>query len=516
MPTGIANILYGLTGQPDPARQIAELLSGSTAQQGGVGPQGPVPPTQQPAPPATPGAPQSGGPQQPRALESSPDMAGSYQQLAQPNLMQLYLQLDARNRASEGINKGLALIAANYAGNPVSMRAIMDSVNGGGADAGSTVGNLMSLYSQQQNMSAQREMLAASPEIAQRTGLPLAVVQARIMAGGGADLVKDMETPEIGRNYDWARRTYSASHPNASADEIDEGAQNILLGVGGTGGDALTKSYRIEKLIFQRNNPGQPLPWGNDDPMAFASWKNRQDALATDQQEAAQKLHSGYAQNITTLRGNIGGIIGLKPGGDPNNPDDYDQDRMALLKNALSKPGAQAYLSGDPTDWRTQAKGIALEPEEKKLLDDIRDTTDKNQLFGSLNARAPKRGVSDVAAIGTGLARMQNVRQGFDSFMDGAKKTITAADTALGNGFGAAGEAENAPDYTKPLIDDAYLPGGSMYPYGKKPAPMTSDQIAQATAKIKSAADPEGERQILIKAARANNIDASPLQQMRL
>ena len=54
-------------------------------------------------------------------------MAASYQQLANPpNLLSLYLQIDARNRASQQINSGLALIAANHC--PPSMReSIMQS-----------------------------------------------------------------------------------------------------------------------------------------------------------------------------------------------------------------------------------------------------------------------------------------------------------------------------------------------------------------------------------------------------
>jgi hypothetical protein len=234
--------------------------------------------------------------------------------------------------------------------------------------------------------------------------------------------------------------------------------------------------------------------------------------MVKDQTEANEKRPQ-YTQNLTGVRNSLGSIIGLKPGGDPNNPDDYDPAQVAKLKHALSATGAQAYLSSDPKDWSTQnVTGGLLSPEDKEVLDEIRHTTDPKQLLGTLNTRAPKRGVSDVSAIGSGLEGMTNVRKPYDDYINGVKSTITATDTATGNAFGASGHAEDAPDYTKPLIDPAYLQGGSMYPFGKKTIPMTPDQLAQAQAKIKAAADPGAERQILIKVARANNIDTKPLQ----
>src|SRR5215469_8730784 len=204
---GLADLLY--LGQPNPAQQIAAALSGQP-QPGqppqGAGPNGPPPTSPNgPAPaqqqnPAPGSPPPPGSPPQPQALQSSPDMSASYQTLANPqNLMSLYLQLDARQRASDQINRGFALIAANHAGNPAMARSIMDSVGGGG-DAGSTVGNLMSLYQGQQQMSAQQSMLGQAPAIAAKLGMPEAVVRSEIMAGRGPDLVKAMEPTDLQRN----------------------------------------------------------------------------------------------------------------------------------------------------------------------------------------------------------------------------------------------------------------------------------------------------------------------------
>jgi hypothetical protein len=449
-------------------------------------------------------------------------MSASYQTLANPpNLMSLYMQMQQRDQAMQGFNSGLALIAANHS--PPSMRqAIMQSLTGGGQDAGQTVGNLMSLYNTQNQMAAQQQLLAQAPQIAQKLNMDEGTVRAEIMAGRGPDLVKasepTTETRDIQAKHDMFIKGAVAQGqtPEAAEQDWQRNYLPFIISGGAGGGDATTKSWQTDRIMWDRDHPGEPYPWGDNNPSSYGLWKAKQGEMVKDQEDARDKLHKGYEQNITELRGHLGNIIGLKPGGNPNNPDDYDQAKQALLKSALSKPGAQAYLSADPKDLTTQALGAALSPEEKAVLDEVRATTDPKSLYGTLGQRAPRRGQSDVSELNAGLNDMTNLRKGFDRYLDGVKTTITSADQALGNGYGAAGEAENAPDYTKPLINDAYLPGGSMYPFGKKTMPMSNDDIAQATAKMKAAQDPEKERQILIKIARANNYDVKPLQNLRL
>src|SRR5215469_4476708 len=161
----IGDLLYMLSGQPDPARQIAQALDPLSqpgpqpAAQGGAGP-GSGPPSSPAGGPAPaqggnsyPGQPQPpGSAPQPMAYQSSPDMAASNQQLANPpNLMSLYLQLAQRQQANDQISRGLALIAANHSA-PGMRNAIMQSAMGGGMDAGQTMNNLMNIYSMQQGM----------------------------------------------------------------------------------------------------------------------------------------------------------------------------------------------------------------------------------------------------------------------------------------------------------------------------------------------------------------------------
>jgi hypothetical protein len=449
------------------------------------------------------------------AYQSSPDMAASYGALANPpNLMSLYTQMYERDRADDQFNRGLAIIAANHS-SPEMARAIMGSV--GNSDPSAMVGNLISLNQTQQQMAGQQGLLAQAPAIAAKLNMDPAVVRSEILAGRGPDLVKALEPTTTERDIQGKHDIFIKSaiaQGQSPADAEADWNKNQLPFIlnAGMGGDAATQSWRNEKIIWNQQNPGKPVPWGNDDPQSFALWKAQQDQLTKDQTEAMDK-RTGYTQNLTDVRNGIGSIIGLKPGGNPNNPDDYDPTQVAKLKHALNADGAQAYLSGDPKDWTTQnVTGALLSPEDKAVLDKIREASDPKQLLGTLGTRAPKRGVSDVNAIGQGLGGLGNVRKPYDDWLNGAKSTIISTDTATGNAFGASGHAEDAPDYTKPLIDPAYLQGGSMYPFGKKPTPMSPDQVAQATAKIKAAQDPAAERQILIKVARANNIDTTPLQ----
>jgi hypothetical protein len=534
---GLADLLY--LGQPDPARQLAMALAGRQQPQPPQGgpPPGPAPgpadpnapaPNAQPvnadpnapAPNPAPGqpAPPNSAPQ-PQALQSTPDMAASYQTLANPpNLMSLYLQLQQRQSASDQINRGLALITANHS--PPSMReAIMQSLTGGGQDAGQTVGNLMSLYQGQQQMAANQQLLAQSPDIATKLGMPEGVVRAEIMAGRGAELMRGLEPTDMARNYAWAHDTYAKAHPGASPDEIDQGAQGILLGMGGGGGDSATRSWRAAKIQWDQNpaTKGTPYPWGGgaeDNPTSFAAWQGAQKAEETkqteDQQEAAGKLPT-YVQNLTGARNKIADIIGLQPGGG------QDPAKKALLQSIIGNPFAQSYVNGEPgvgREWTAWWSGLSQE--QKQVLNDIKEATDPNTLIGGLGKRAPKRGAADVNDITSGLSGLRDVTKGYDHWLDGAIGTVGAIDTATANAYGASGQADNAPENVKDRIDPTYLYGGKLYPKGAHPLPIPPDQLTATQAQIKGAPNPEMARQNAIKYFLARNFDPTPLKNMGL
>ena len=454
-------------------------------------------------------------------------MSASYAQLANPpNLMSLYLQMQAKQSAEDGINRGLALITANHS--PPSMReAIMQSMTGG-PDAGQQVNNLMSLYNAQQGMAARQQEMASAPDIAAKTGLPISFVQGEIAAGRGGELMRGMEPTDMQKNYAWARKTYADAHPGASPDDIDQGAQGILLGVGGMGGgDSATRSWRAAKIQWDQNpaTKGTPYPWGSgadDSPTSFAAWqtnqKTQEAAQANDMAEAASK-RPGYVQNLTGLRDKITDITG--PLGDDGKP--TDPNKAALLQSVMQSPFAQSYLRGDPSSLSDDAlawvRGLS-QPQKSLLgaLKDVTDTTNPNNKLGTINKVAPKRGVSDVTGIGTGLQSMGNINKPYDEWLNGVGGTLKAIDTATGNAFGASGEAESAPENTKKYIDPSYLFGGQMYPKGKQPLTPSSDQLAEAQQKLTAAKqagqDPEDVRSSLIQYFLTHNLNPSQLKKM--
>ena len=553
---GLANLLY--LGQPDPAQQLARMLSGQ--QQPGPG-QGAAPPGTAPPPPpdgaaaagpggapAAPGAPQNltpgappppGSPPQPTVLQSTPDMASSYAQLANPNILSLYVQMQERDQAMAGINNAFAQIAANHS-MPAMRSAIMQNANAGGGDAGQMFGNIMSLYGQQQQMAANQQLLGEADAMDQKLGLPPGTSRAEILAGRGGDLVSHMETqgapPDAIRNYQWAVKLYLQQHPGATQDDIDQNVgtpQQYLIGA--MGGDADTKSWRAAQFQWDQNpqTRGTPYPWGtgsDNNPTRFRAWSGAQveadKAQAADQTDAA-KLGPTYRANLQGARDRVANAIGLK-GYDQNGDPILDPARQQQLGTLLGTDMAQKFVNADPTKGGAWDQDVAtwwgsLKPEDQALLTQIRDATDPNTVLGALAKKAPRRGQSDVSDIGVGLGGMRNVTQPLGQWMPGALGTLKSLDTGIVNSFGAAGTPEQAEDYAQkhgmPVdalgqMDESYLQGGSMYPKGKIAATMTPQQLTAATAAIKAASDPEAERQKQIRLAMIRNTDPTPLKNM--
>ena len=447
-------------------------------------------------------------------------MSASYAQLAQPpNLMNLYIQAQQRDQAMQGFNSGLALIAANHS--PPSMRnAIMQSANAGAGDASGMVGNLMSLYGAQQQMAGQQQLLAHADEYDAKLGYPSGTSRAMILAGRGSELVQDMRPTDTIKNYEQARALARQQNPNASPDEIEAAAQAILMGGSGGGGDSATRSWRSAKIQWDANpsTKGTPYPWGvgaDDNPTSFASWQGAQKVEETkqteDQQDAAGKLPT-YVQNLTGARKKLTDILGVTGTDDQGHPI-LDPDRQALLKSVIGNPYAQSYINGEPgvgREWSAWWAG--LNDQQKQVLTDIKEATDPNTLIGGIGKRAPKRGAADVNDITSGLSGMHDVTKNFGHWMQGALDTVGSIDTATGNAYGASGQADQAPENVKDLIDPTYLYGGKLYPKGSHPLPIPADQLANAQQQIKSADNPEEMRQKLITHFRARNFDPAPLK----
>ena len=146
--------------------------------------------------------------------------------------MSLYLQMEQRDQAMQGINSGLALIAANHS--PPSMRnAIMQSANAGAGDAGTMVEQPDEPLQRparrwRRSSSCWRRRLRSRRSSAW-TRAPCA---RRSWPGAATNSSRRLEPTTEARNIQAEHDTYIKG---GGAEEIDAGAQSILLGAGGGG-----------------------------------------------------------------------------------------------------------------------------------------------------------------------------------------------------------------------------------------------------------------------------------------
>jgi hypothetical protein len=480
---GLADLLY--LGQPDPARQLAMALAGRQQPQPpqggpppGPGPAGPGPgpapnapaPNAQPvnadpnapAPNPAPGAPPPpGSPPQPTALQSTPDMSASYQTLANPpNLMSLYIQLQQRQQASDQINRGLALIAANHSA-PSMRQSIMEAMTGGGQDAGSTVNNLMSLYQGQQQMAAQQQMLGNADAMDAKLGLPPGTSRAEILAGRGPDLVKAMEPTEQMRSLQQARTLYKTSHPDATPEEI-EAAVPMGLFVGAQGGDALTSSWLKARALVP------PAQWPDHpelkDPLTYSLYtqdqKKRQDNV-----DAAAAAFQPNNTGLMDVRSKITAI--------QSNPELEHVLQNPLLISAV-KAGKEGTLTGAISSG-TQAALASATPEQKQLASDILDLTDQDYIK-ALQGKAPPTDILPMTTAISALGRLNTAPKQYKELLNSA---LDAVDNARANNYGASGQLDQIPDDDlRQRVGTAYLPGGGAFVGQGKPMPP--DEIAAA------------------------------------
>ena len=106
--------------------------------------------------PGTPGMPAGGpSPQGGAPAPAGPPPPASVAPQSPPDLAQLYLQMEQRNRSANEIDHGLALMASAYAA-PGTQGQIMHSMDNQGQDPGAQLGNLIQLQNMQrlQNMPA--------------------------------------------------------------------------------------------------------------------------------------------------------------------------------------------------------------------------------------------------------------------------------------------------------------------------------------------------------------------------
>ena len=438
---GIADLLY--LGQPDPARQLAAMLSGQ--QPPGAPPQNPNAPApnaqpvsadpnapKNPAPgdPAPPNAPPT-----PTAYQSTPDMSASYQTLANPpNLLSLYMQMQQRDRAMQGINSGLALIAANHS--PPSMRqAIMQSLTGGGEDAGQQVGNLMSLHTAMQQQAATQDMLTHASDYDTKLGLPPGTARDMILQGKGPDLIAKMEPTDTQRNiqaqHDAFIKGAIAQGQDAAAAEADWTKNYLPMiitgGIPGVTPDM--KSMALARTQWQNDpaNAGKPMPGYLTDA---GKW-------------------GFYTKNLDTARGSFNGM-NQALGEFVNNAGDIaaDPELANITGSPANKFKAEHALSG------TAANDLVSKM--KQLGADAK----------AMSSRGGPKGVDQ------NLATLGANSEGFTDFSvshygeDQIAPKIRTALVAQANAYGAAGRLSEMPHYLDQYLDPMYQRGGDLDPGG--------------------------------------------------
>ena len=407
-------------------------------------------------------------------------MNASYQQLANPpNLIGLMVQAQQRQEAMAGINAGFAQIAANHS--PPSMRnAIMQNANAGAGDAGSMFGNIMSLYQGQQQMAAQQALLAQSPDIAAKTGLPEATVRAQILAGRGDELVRNMEaTPEV-RKIQWEHDQFIKGGGDEATWQRDYLPQIITQGMPGAS-DPMWQVYRTERQHALETDPNNPFP-------NYADWTAQRQASANADMQKKQaqtqaiKDRPAYDASLLDLRTRASAVL--------DDANQKDLDAISKLPsdviNAVLEPGR----ASDLAQFLASKNLPGLTGTQIDLIRSLHELSTSN--MHDLAASNPNR-AQDLVSVGQNLAGLGRFDVGVGGLKKNAQTFIDNVDRARGNAWGATGDLANMPDELRLKMDPSYGYGGSNFS-GTAQA-MTSTEIAEAQKDIKD--DPKDKPNVL-------------------
>jgi len=441
---GFANLFY--FGQPDPAQQLARMLSGQQQPPGAPGaapPNGPAPgpadgaaPT--PPPPVAPGSPAPPGSAPiPTALQSTPDMSQSYAQLANPpNIMSLYVQMAQRDQAMAGINSAFAQIAANHS--PPSMRnAIMQNANAGAGDAGAMVGNLMSLRQGMQQQAATQALLAQAPQIAQKLNMDEGIVRAQIMAGRGDELVQALEPTTATRDIQAKHDMFIKS--GGMEDDWKANYLPMILagGIPGMTGDQHSMMLARTQWNNDPANAGKPTPGYLSDP---EKWK----IFNQDLTDAKQQF-GGLNQSLGKFVGDMSEVA--------NNP---SLDKITGSTGGILTGTFEGLLPGEVNNLKTAMTGLSNEAKD-------------------MASRGGPKGVGqNIKTLGSSPEDFTNAS------LTNYRDTVIAprmrqALTAQANAYGASGQANAMPGYLRPYLDQSlYGPGGEL-DIGGSPKTVTPD-----------------------------------------
>ena len=500
---GIADLLY--LGQPDPARQLAAMLSGQQPQ--GQQPPGAAPPGATPAPPggaaaagpnaAAPGdgsapnpspgdpAPPNAQPQ-PQALQSTPQMNASYQTLANPpNLMSLYLQMQQRQQAEAGFNSGLALIAANHSP-PLMRQSIMQALTGNQGDAAGTVNNLMSLHQAMTQQAATQDMLTHAPDYDAKLGLPPGTSRDMILAGRGSELVSSLmpttETRDIQAKHDMFIKgaVGQGSTPEAAEQDWQRNYAPLVIagGIPGMTGDARSMMVARTQWLADPANAGRPTPGYLTDATKWGI----------------------YSKDLGDAKGSFNGM---------------NQALGSFINNAgdIAADPELANITGSPAN--------ALKAKAAFSGTAAYDLTSKMKQLGADAKAMGSRG--GPKGVGQNLATLGSNPDAFTDYgitnygEDQIAPKIRTALQAQANAYGASGQLATMPHYLDQYLDPMYKPGGDLDPGGptKSFALSKDPNLKQPTAQdlnvFNHNLEHYGPKRALAQ-LKADNIDTSSLE----
>lgn len=496
---GPAELLYALTGQADPMRQLQMQLAGQVPGQQ-PGPQGPQGPQPQGAQPAAPGADQSapiapgqqvqGAQPQPQAYQSSPDMSASFAQLASPqgnNLMSLYMQAQQRAYAGDQINRGLALIAANHAGNPGMARAIMQSVEGGSPGPGGMMGDLMQIYNFQYAQQQRAAFEQSLPELSQQTGLPINILR---MEGpqGAAALVERMQQAKMPpAGVQWEHDQFIKG--GGTEEEWQRDYLPMIISRGMTTPDPVFNQMRVEGMNWRQQHPDEPLPDRFRDTGAFADFKD----LQKKQRENADKAPA-LDGSLVDLEGKIGEIT---------NPDN---------KGALTALISQGpVLRGLSTGELASTLGLS-DPKQVHLYNTLRDLQKMD--YAGMTSQNPNA-ADDLFSIHNNLPALLNFNEGYEGVTGTAAQIAKNIQRARANNFGRSGlldkvDSANLDD----AVDASYLPGGRNFVGDAKKLDAASIENFRAAVKadVDAGQDPAQVKAKYIRQLKVQGYDTRSLE----
>jgi hypothetical protein len=352
----------------------------------------------------------------PQNLQSTPDLA------------QMYLQLASRQQGWDNLMHGMANMAnAIYPGRPYHPTFSEQ-------DPGAIMGNLMQLQQYQRQQWLQNQFAQSVDPVLQSMGLDPQAWHGYALAAGPDFMNKVIET-RMGFN-DPATRAMMAGRNNFFNQHGGEDPQTPGVAKDGT-----------------------PLPPEMADPISYGETQKGRAAggVATAQAQvedrnAAQRTLPGLKQSTGDMLRNLDKIISA----DPSALGEY------LGGNAWKPLGGEG-LSG---------VAAALLPGDTELAGSIKQAVAETfgEGFREVAGKSSRVTNTESMAMKDALTKLQNRGQTPQEFQDAALDVKNRLLHTLGTGYGEAGLADAAPAWLQgtdgngnSYIDPQYTPGGSRY-----------------------------------------------------